>query len=490
MIILRILCGFALALAAQGAIAQPAAQGGKPALDPATLTQQQIANVQVPEVLYGLAANYKASGDQARLVWALQRLVALQPNIGDLRLALATAYAVQGDKSKTYDVLLRMQQQGFGYDLKDNPNFEKVRGTEAWDFIVDSLRKSLEPFGEGKVAFTLPGGDHLYESLAWDPKRERLLVGSVRDGTIQVADAKGKLKPFIAPDANNGLWSVYAMAAVPEEDALYVASTSSVYFKGFAQADFGKAGVFRFRLSDGKLVDKFLLEAGNQPHTLSSIAAGRNGLVFAADGLRNIIYRLDGGTLKPMVANPRLTSLRGLALDGDGSRLYFADHTLGVFGVDLAAGKAFDLVYDVSRLVLGGVDGLYWYDGTLVVIENRMSPRRVTRLNLSEDGHSVLRAMPLDAGKPEFDLPTYGTVAGDALYFVANSQKNQYDSYGSPKDGAKLEAVKVYRSDLRFAWEEGGVVMAPPRRGPVSVSKPGSGRFSNVDGGSNSVTGG
>jgi hypothetical protein len=119
-----------------------------------------------------------------------------------------------------------------------------------------------------------------------------------------------------------------------------------------------------------------------------------------------------------------------------------------------------------------------------------MSPRRVTRLNLSEDGHSVLRAMPLDAGKPEFDLPTYGTVAGDALYFVANSQKNQYDSYGSPKDAAKLEAVKVYRSDLRFAWEEGGVVMAPPRRGPVSVSKPGSGRFSNVDGGSNSVTGG
>lgn len=490
MLIPRILCGFALALAAQGALAQRATPGGQPALDPATLTEQQIANVQVPEVLYGLAANYKAKGDHDRLVWSLKRLVALQPNIGDLQFALAIAYAGQGDKSKTYDTLLKMQQQGFGYDIKDNPDFEKVRGTEAWDFIVDSLRKSLEPFGEGKVAFNLPSGDHLYESLAWDPKRERLLVGSVRDGTIQIADANGKLKPFIAPDANNGLWSVYAMATVPEEDALYVASTSSVYFKGFAQSDFGKAGVFRFRLSDGKLVDKFLLDAGSQQNTLSSIVAGRNGLLFAADGLRNIIYRLDGGALKPMVANPRLTSLRGLALNGDGSRLYFADHTLGLFGVDLAAGKAFDVTYDTAKLVLGGVDGLYWYDGTLVAIENRMSPKRVIRLNLGEDGHAVVRAMPLDAGKPEFELPTYGTVAGDALYFIANSQKNKYDGYGSPKDASKLDAVKVYRSNLRFAWDEGGVVMAAPRRGPISVSKPGSGRFSNVEGGSNSVTGG
>lgn len=490
MTILRILCGFAFALAAQGVIAQPAAQRSQPALDPATLTEQQIAGVTVPEVLYRLAAEYKASGDHERLVWALQRLIVLQPNLADLRFALATAYAEHGDKSRTYDTLLRMQQLGFGYDLASNPNFEKVQGTEAWRFIVDTLRKSLEPFGEGKVAFSLPKGDHLYDSLAWDPERERLLVGSVRDGTIQVADANGKLKPFIAPDASNGLWSVYAMATVPEEDALYVASTSSIYFRGFDQADFGKAGVFRFRLSDGKLVDKFLLDAGTHQNTLSSIAAGRNGLVFAADGLRNIIYRLDGGALEPMVANPRLTSLRGLALNGDGSRLYFADHTLGLFGVDLAAGKAFDVTYDTAKLVLGGVDGLYWYDGTLVAIENRMSPKRVMRLNLSEDGHAVVRAMPIDAGKPEFELPTYGTVAGDALYFIANSQKNKYDGYGSPKDASKLDAVKVYRSNLRFAWAEGGVVMAAPRRGPISVSKPGSGRFSNVEGGSNSVTGG
>jgi hypothetical protein len=68
-----------------------------------------------------------------------------------------------------------------------------------------------------------------------------------------------------------------------------------------------------------------------------------------------------------MVANPRLTSLRGLAVSGDGKNLYFTDYALGVFGVDLVAGTAFDVVHDGAKVPLGGIDGLYWYDNTLVV---------------------------------------------------------------------------------------------------------------------------
>jgi hypothetical protein len=198
---------------------------------------------------------------------------------------------------------------------------------------------------------------------------------------------------------------------------------------------------------------------------------------------------MDGGALKPMVENPRLTSLRGMAVSGDGKRLYFADYALGLFGVDLAAGKAFDLRYDPRRLVLGGIDGLYWYEGTLVAIQNRMSPRRVMRLHLSADGQSIVRAMPLDAAQPAFDLPTYGTVSGEGLYFVANSQKNAYGAYGTPKADATLEPVKVFRSNLRFAWDKGGVEMQPARPAVVSQSRPGQGRFGNVEGGSQSVTG-
>ncbi|HEY0178160.1 MAG TPA: hypothetical protein VGC30_00830 [Dokdonella sp.] len=482
----RILGALAFALMASVALAQPApgAGAGAPGLDPATLGEAQIAQMQVPEAVYRLAAIYKQNGDLERLTWALRRLVALQPNTGDLKLALATAYAQRGLKTETYDTLLAMQRQGYGYDLSNNENFSKVSDTRVWNYIVDALKTNMKPFGEGKVAFTLPGGDHLYESLAYDDKRKQLLVGSVRDGTVSRVGKNGALQDFVAPDAKNGLWSVYALAADPAHDALYVASTSSVYFKRFAQADYGKAGVFKFKLSSGQLVDKYLLEPDPQPRTLSSIAVGGDGEVFAADGLRNEIYRLDGGALKLMVKNPKLTSLRGLAVSGDGKTLYFADYMLGVFGADLTAGRGIDLAYDPGTLALGGIDGLYWYRNNLVAIENGMSPRRVIRLTLADDGRSIVKAMPLDVANPAFGLPTYGAIDGDALYFIANSQKNAYDAYGSPKSDAKLEPVRVFRSDLRFAWDEPGIDTRPPAvRAAAAAAAHRAGPFGNVESG-------
>jgi len=484
----RILCAAALCVAGSTASAQMAADVGRPQIDPSTLTEAQIGQTQVPQALYRLAAAYKQKGDLERLVWTLQRLNVLAPNNGDLRLALATTYALQGEKSKTYDTLLGMQKAGFGYDLSANPNFAKVSDTKVWTFIVDSLKTNMKPFGEGRVAFSFPEGDTLIESLVFDPKRKQFLAGSVRDGKIYLVDKSGKLKDFIAPTAENGLWSVYAMAADTGDDALYVASTSSVYFKGFAQGDYGKAGIFKFSLSTGKLVAKYLLEPDGQPRTLSSIAVGKGGQVFAADGIRNVIYHLDGSTLKPMVENPRFTSLRGLAVSGDGKTLYFADYALGVLGVDLAEGKGFELDYERGALALGGVDGLYWYDDTLIVIENGMTPHRVMRLKLGSDGHGIVSAMPIDVANAAFALPTYGAVDGDELYFVANSQKNAYGTYGTPKDGAKLDAVHVFRSNLRFAWDQTGIDTrraAPKAKGaspmPGPMTPPG--LFSNVEGG-------
>jgi hypothetical protein len=464
----RILCCAVLALAAGAAVAQ--APGGNQRLDPATLTEAQVKGVTVPAVATRLAGIYRQSGDIERLTWSLEHLTELLPNSGDDKLALAVLYAGQGEKSKTYDLLLRMQQQGFGYDLADDARFAKVSDTEVWDYVVANLKANLKTFGKGHVAFSLPRGDTLFESLAWDPVRKQFLAGSVRQGSISRVSKDGSLEPFITRSKANGLWSVYAMAVDAARHRLYVASTASVYLEKFAQADYGKAGVFAFDLSSGKLLDKYLLEPDGKPRTLSSIAVGANGEVFAADGVRNEIYRLDGGKLKLLLANPRLTSVRGLAVSGDGHYLYFADYALGILGVDLRQGTGFSLNYDPASLVLGGIDGLYWYDGNLIAIENGMSPPRVMRLRLTDDGHGVTKVMPLDAANPAFTLPTYGTVVGDSLFFIANSQKNQYGDYGDPKDVTKLQPVHVFESNLRFAWNEDGI---GTKLAPIPTAAPG-----------------
>jgi hypothetical protein len=201
---------------------------------------------------------------------------------------------------------------------------------------------------------------------------------------------------------------------------------------------------------------------------------GKTGQVFAADGLNNHIYTIDEDQLKLIVANPKLTSLRGLAVSDDGTMLYFADHTLGLFGADLKTGKGFAVDHDPASLVLGGIEGLYWYEGNLIAIANGMSPQRVIRLTLSADGKSIAKMMPLDVANPAFQSPTYGAEVGSDLYFIANSQKGLYGQYGSARDESKLQPVKIFKSDMRFAWGENGIragVMMPARRASPEEAK-------------------
>lgn len=478
----RLLFCLALASCAPIALAQaPAVQGAAPAAKPQSAqakptaplpSQADIERIVDLATLQRLAAGFGKTGDMQRLTWVYERLSTLFPNSGDYKFALAVLHAQKGEKTETYDLLMRLKQQGFGYDIKEDKRFAKVSDTKLWTYVVDNLKANLATFGEGKVAFELPKGDTLYESLAWDAKRSRLLVGSARDGSIQIVDAKGKLTPFIKADAQTGLWSVYGLAADAERDLLYVASTSSTYFKGFKQDDFGKAAVFKFQLSSGKLLERYAV-TGEGVHTLSTITVGKGGQMFAADGLRNRIYTIDGNQLKLVVSDPNLHSVRGLAVSDDGKLLFFADYQLGLFGVHLATGKGFAVGYNVESLVLGGIDGLYWYDGTLVVVENGMRPQRVMRLSLSPDGRSISKVMPLDVANAAFSLPTYGAVAGEKLYFIANSQKGLYGQYGTVKDGAELKPVRVFESNLRFAWNEAGINTArvPVRQAPFSEGK-------------------
>jgi hypothetical protein len=169
------------------------------------------------------------------------------------------------------------------------------------------------------------------------------------------------------------------------------------------------------------------------------------------------VFKLDGGAMKEIIANPKLTFISGLALSDDGRTLYIADFAQGIFGYDLAKSQAFELGYNAGNLVLGGIVGMYAYDGTLAIIENGMVPKRVMRLKLSADGRKVEVAMPLDAAQPAFVELGPGAVAGDKLYFFTNLEDGLYDANGVLTKADQLEPTRVFASNLRFAWDKKGV---------------------------------
>jgi len=431
------------------------------------LTQEQILASTDRAALSKLAELYNGR-DFERFTATLQRLVGLTPDSGELKLQLASLYASRDMKSQAYDTLMRLQLQGFGFDLSKDERFEKVHGTQVWKYIVENLLANAKPFGDGKVEFKLPKGDRLLEALDYDTKRQKFVVGSARDGAIYLADKSGRLDELVAPDAKNGLWSILDLRVDTEHDAVWVLSNGLAIFKGYDAQMVGKAYLMRYELSTGKFVAKYAPPEEVGGHVLTAIALGKGGRVYVADGLRREIFKLDGDALKLLAGNARLASIKALAVSGDGNTLYFADQTLGLFGIDLATGKPFALAHNPERLAVGGGETMFWYEGNLVIVQPQMVPQRVMRLKLSADGHAIESAIPLDVAKDEFVWPAGGAVVGNDLYFVSNGQKSLYDSYGVLKAADQLEAPEMFKTNLRYAWGQPGISagMADPQATP------------------------
>jgi hypothetical protein len=461
-----------LLLAAAGAQAQPA---NKPAAPPAeltqraeALTQQQVEQSHDVPALTRLAQLYGQQNDYEKLSWVLKRVSELMPNSGDIKLQLALVYAKMADKTRTYDTLMRMQMQGFGYDISSDARFEPVHGTRVWDYIVANLGVNSKSFGEGKVAFDLPKGDYLLNALAWDPKRKTLLIGSARDGSIHRLDQKGKLSDFIAAGSNPNLWGVDALGVDAAHNTLYVATSASPKFDKFSADNANKAALLAFDLGSGKFLKKYTATP-DALRTFNGIAVSEKGMVYVADGAHRTVFKVEGDTLKQVVQNSKLSGISAIAVSADGRVLYIADYSLGIFGFDLAKGEAFPPKYNPEQLVLGGIVGMHWYDGTLVIIEDGMVPKRVMRLGLSPDGRAIVNAMPLDVASQDFIALGDGALADDKLYFIANRQDALYDRNGVLTDAAQAEPEAVFASNVRFAWGKSGAMAAPV---PVQVGMP------------------
>ncbi|MBK8069438.1 MAG: hypothetical protein IPK27_18000 [Rhodanobacteraceae bacterium] len=144
--------------------------------------------------------------------------------------------------------------------------------------------------------------------------------------------------------------------------------------------------------------------------------------------------------------------------------LYFVDYELGLRVADLSKSEIRELAMDLQNL--GGIDGLSYYQGQLIAVQNGTIPTRVIRIKLGDDRVSVVGVQPLEANKDELVMPTFGTLVGDDFYFIANSQRDVYAADGKPMEGVLPEDRVLYKVSARFAWEtavKGGQVGAPAK---------------------------
>jgi hypothetical protein len=415
-----------------------------------TDTELELAKIEDLGEIMARAERWRSAGDLRRYTYAVARLHALRPYSPTFLYRLAEAYALQGDKTRCYDTLIKIQRQGLAMNPDKDKDFDLVRDTPAFKYIVEGIVVNETPWGEGKVAFHLDGAPELIESIAWDGQRKRFLVGSVRTGDVLAVDGRGKVKPYIQAKEAKALRSVFALAVDEARDFLWVGTAGAPQFQGITPSEVGAAALVKFELSSGQFLEAYPVPPGGIPRSIAAITVAADGTVYATDPIANVVYQVAGGKLRQLFAVPGSTSLRGIAISADGKHLYFVDYELGLRVADLSKAEVRELAMPDQNL--GGIDGLYYYQDHLIAVQNGSIPTRVLRIKLDPEKGVMTAVQPLEANKDALEMPTWGTLVGDDFYFIANSQRDQYDATGKPLPDVKVVPRSIYRLSARFAW--------------------------------------
>ena len=308
----------------------------------------------------------------------------------------------------------------------------------AWDSLREDPRfKSLEsemrartaPLVRSTTAFLLEK-DLIPENIAHDLKAGSFFVGSMYKAKIIRIAPDGNVSDFV-PSRRDGLLSVLGMKVDAERRELWAVAGNFVDSPPMQTPDpasHGKGAIFRFDIDTGVLKGRYEGPGGSakEPMTFNDLVISPGGDVYATAGPRGIWrLRRDADAVEPFI-EPKGSAFNGIAITPDGKSLFAASHREGVLKVDIPTRKS--VLVEVPRNVtIGGIDGLYFHEGSLVGIQNGTNPQRVVRAWLNPEMTRVTRFVVLEQDHPLWDIPLTGTIIGDHLYYVARSQLRAFE---------------------------------------------------------------
>ena len=207
--------------------------------------------------------------------------------------------------------------------------------------------------------------------------------------------------------------------------------------------------VFKYDLDSKKLLKKYYAPKDSNRHYFGDLAINKNGDVYISDSYSPSIYLIKNNSnkLELFYENNDLGSLQGLDFSDDGEELFFADYSSGIYKLNINTKKLAYLI-EPKDCTTKGIDGLYFYNNSLITIQNGVLPKRVTRYFLNDDLDSIISYNILENANPNFNEPTLGVIVKNNLYYIANSQWDSYNKDGSIFPIDKLAKIVILKTKL------------------------------------------
>ncbi len=381
---------------------------------------------------YQLATDAYRAQDYPNFLANTQVVFGYWPNNPVIMYDLARGYCLNGDFQEAFRWLNRLAAFGVISDLQSDEDFATIKELPAFQALHQRFMQNGTPIVKSEIAFGIKEKDFIPSGLAYSPADDAFFVGSIRKRKVARFEIKrDKVVNFIL-ERPDSLWGVFGMQADKLSDALWLCSSGAIQAGGFRPEDDGRCGVFQYNLSTAKLVKKYIMPADpEKPHFFGHLTLSKAGDVFVSDAYSQEIYTVSRqkDRLELLIGSKDWVSLQGLALADNQTNLFVADYGDGIYNVDLKTRK-FLTVACPDSINTAGITALYFYQNSLVAVQNRMNGTRLVRFYLNQNLSEVTRSEVIEVNNPYYREPGSGVIVNDVFYYIANSQWTNFDERG------------------------------------------------------------
>jgi hypothetical protein len=384
---------------------------------------------QDPDEVKGAPAEPADAQEVREQIAAVQKLQHTLPDRGAALYFLASAKQHLRESREALALLKECLALQEGFDPSGEPAFLELKATKEFSKLIDNVHRDFPVVAQAHEAFRTIEKDIVPEGLAYDSQRNVFYLGSFNRRKIVEIGRDGVASDFVPAD-RFGLLPVLGIRFNPNDGTVWADSGTGS----------GPTELLHFDAT-GQLLGRFKSDNSGK-HGFNDLVIRKDGEIITTDSAANAVFRFNpvAHTFAALPFHRPLFFPNGIALSADDHTLYVADD-LGVLSVDLATGASHD-VDPGPRSTLAGIDGLYWYNGSLVAIQNGIGSPRVAAFLLSSDGLRVTRTTVLENRTKFCVLPTTGAIRGSEFFFIANSQ---IDNMNNDKvmDVTRLEVIRI-----------------------------------------------
>jgi hypothetical protein len=332
----------------------------------------------------------------------LERLLETAADKATVDYALARTWAAGQQWPEAIQWLRRLDPKS-GIDPSKDRIFASLRGTVEFEEVVKAIRDAATQVANSTQAFRVAEGDLTPESVAYDPRAKVFYFGSLRKGKVVRCSPTGACADFLT-----GMGTILGLKVQGRN--LWLLNNSDQ-----------ESDVMIYELKTGRFIGKHPVGAG---HLLNDLVISPSGEAFFTDTRVGAVWRLAPGAQELEMLPGKFEFANGVAISSDAKRLYVSTFPDGITVFDLRTHTTLALQRPAG-LCLANVDGLYFYRGDLIAIQNGIMAPRVIRIALARDEKSAARFDVLERGNPLFDGVTTGVVVGKSFYYMANIQDDR-----------------------------------------------------------------